>query len=56
MRRLVARALSIGAEPGQVVIGHETASAIGVEATTPLPPVRVKGREAPVQSYLLNGG
>ena len=52
----VAQRLQAAAEPGQVVIGPATASALGAEAAvTPLPPVLVKGREQPVQSYLLVG-
>ena len=52
----VAQRLQAAAEPGQVVIGPATASALGAEAAvTALPPVRVKGREQPVQSYLLVG-
>ena len=50
----VAQRLQVSAEPGQVVIGPATAAALGAEAAvTPLPPVLVKGREQPVQSYLL---
>ena len=50
----VAQRLQAAAEPGQVVIGPATAAALGAEAAvTPLPPVMVKGREQPVQSYLL---
>ncbi len=50
----VAQRLQAAAEPGQVVIGPATAAALGAEAAvTPLPPVLVKGREQPVQSYLL---
>jgi class 3 adenylate cyclase len=50
----VAQRLQAAAEPGQVVIGPGTAAALGADAAvTPLPPVLVKGREQPVQSYLL---
>lgn len=50
----VAQRLQAAAEPGQVVIGPATASALGDEAAvTALPPLLVKGREQPVRSYLL---
>jgi len=50
----VAQRLQASAEPGQVVVGPATAAALGAgAAVTPLPPVRVKGREQPVHSYLL---
>ncbi len=50
----VAQRLQAAAEPGQIVIGPATASALGADAAvTALPPVLVKGRERPVQSYLL---
>jgi len=52
----VAQRLQASAEPGQVVIGPATATAtaLGADAAvTPLPPLLVKGREQPVESYLL---
>ena len=50
----LAQRLQTLAEPGQTVIGPGTAAALGTDGRlTPIPPLRVKGREQLVQSYLL---
>lgn len=50
----VAQRLQVSADPGQIVIGPVTAAALGADADlTSIPPTLVKGREQPVQSYLL---
>ena len=50
----LAQRLQTLAEPGQSVIGPSTAAALGTDGgLTAIPPVRVKGREELVQSYLL---
>jgi len=50
----VAQRLQATADPGQTIVGQATASALGNDARlSPIPPLQVKGREQPVQSYLL---
>jgi class 3 adenylate cyclase len=51
---IVAQRLQASAEPGQIVIGQATASALASDSQlTPTPPIHVKGRVQPVDSYLL---
>ena len=51
----VAQRLQASAEPGQIVIGPATAAALGDETgLTAFEPVRVKGREQPVESFALD--
>jgi class 3 adenylate cyclase len=50
----VAQRLQSSAAPGQIVIGPQTAAALGADARlTAFPAVRVKGREQPVESFAL---
>ena len=50
----VAQRLQSSAALGQIVIGPTTAAALGKDAAlTAIPPVRVKGREQSVQSFVL---
>jgi class 3 adenylate cyclase len=50
----VAQRLQTSAAPNQIVIGGKTAAALGPDAgLTAFPPVRVKGREQPVESFAL---
>lgn len=50
----VAQRLQSSAAPGQIVIGPRTAAALADDAgLTAIPPVQVKGREQPVESFAL---